>query len=84
MAVLTRETLAICDRLMLELTAMQERKVLELACRIHPGVTPEDIRNPQDFPDLAGSAEWNYEDGILTGIKSTHMALRARILESID
>ena len=69
------------DRLMLALIEQQERKVLELGRRIHPGLTAEDIRNPHDFPALMESAEWNFEDGILAGLRSAHMALRARLLE---
>ncbi len=71
------------DRLMLQMIAQQEHKVLEMASRLHPGVTPEDIRNPQDFPDLVGNPEWNFEDGILAGLKSAHMALRARLIEEM-
>jgi hypothetical protein len=66
---------------MLQLIAQQEEKVLELGQQIHPGLTPEDIRNPQDFPDLLESFQWNFEDGILAGLKSAHMALRAKLLE---
>jgi len=69
------------DQVMLQLIEQQEQKVLELGQRIHPGLTPEDIRNPQDFPDLLESFQWNFEDGILAGLKSAHMALRARLLE---
>jgi hypothetical protein len=69
------------DRLMLQLIEQQERKVLDLGQLIHPGLTPEDIRNPQDFPDLVESFQWNFEDGILAGLKSAHMALRAKLLE---
>ena len=69
------------DQLMLQLIDQQERKVLELGQRIHPGLTSEDIRNPQDFPDLLESFQWNFEDGILAGLKSAHMALRAKLLE---
>lgn len=79
----TRETLATIDKLMLEMIGQQEHKVLELARKIHPGVTSEDIRNPQDFPDLLANAGWNYEDGILAGLKSAHIALRAKILEAL-
>jgi len=68
------------DELMLELIGQQEHKVLALGQRIHPGLTPEDIRNPQDFPDLLESSQWNFEDGILAGLKSAHMALRAKLL----
>jgi hypothetical protein len=77
----SRATLAMVDRLMLELIDQQERKVLEMARGIHPGLTAEDIRNPQDFPDLLKSPEWNFEDGILAGLRSSHIALRAKLLE---
>ena len=83
MASATRETLSMVDRLMTELVECQERKVLDLARRIHPGVTSEDIRNPQDFPDLRDNPEWNFEDGILSGYRSAHIAMRARILEEL-
>lgn len=69
------------DELMLELIGQQERKVLALGQQIHPGLTSEDIRNPQDFPDLLENSNWNFEDGILAGLKSAHMALRTRMLQ---
>jgi len=69
------------DQLMLQLIEQQEHKVLDLGQRIHPGLTSEDIRNPQDFPDLLESFQWNFEDGILAGLKSAHLALRAKLLE---
>ena len=77
----SRETLEIIDRLMLAMIAQQEEKVLAMARRIHPGLTAEDIRNPNDFADLMASGEWNFEDGILAGLKSAHMAIRAKLLE---
>jgi|YelNatPaOPRAMG01_1025707.scaffolds.fasta_scaffold01288_35 hypothetical protein len=83
MASVTRDTLAIVDQLMLELVEYQENKVLAMARRLHPGVTAEDIRNPHDFPALRDNPEWNFEDGILSGYKSAHMALRAKLLELI-
>jgi hypothetical protein len=54
----------------------QRKKVLELARRIHPGLTAEDIRNPHDFPDL-DDPDWHFEDGVLTGIQSVQVVLRA-------
>ncbi|MDO8434463.1 MAG: hypothetical protein Q7S58_18870 [Candidatus Binatus sp.] len=80
----TPETLQLVDRLMLEMIAQQGDKVLEMARQIHPGLTTEDIRNPHDFPDLIQNGIWNFEDGILAGLKSAHMALRAKLLESIE
>lgn len=83
MAAFTRETLGAIDRLMLELIALQGKKVLDMANKIHPGLSSEDIRNPHDFPDLIADSGWNFEDGILSGFKSAHMALRAKIAEAL-
>jgi hypothetical protein len=83
MAAFTRETLGAVDRLMLELIVLQGTKVLDLANKIHPGLSSEDIRNPHDFPDLIADSGWNFEDGILSGLKAAHMALRAKIGESL-
>jgi len=65
------------DELVAELEALQRRKVLELARRLRPGLTLEDIANPHDFPEL-GDPDWQYEDGMLAGIQSVLAAVRAR------
>jgi hypothetical protein len=67
------------DRLETLLSAMEDlqaRKVLELARRLKPHLTAEDIRNPHDFPEL-DDADWHYADGILTGIQGVRTALAA-------
>jgi hypothetical protein len=56
--------------------ALQSRKVIELARRLRPGLTAEDIRNPHDFPELEDT-DWHFEDGQLAGIQSVVAALRA-------
>lgn len=61
------------------LEAMEENqrlKVIELARRLKPGLTAEDIRNPHDFPDL-DDPDWHFEDGQLTGIQSAMFAIRS-------
>jgi hypothetical protein len=65
------------EALLGELEALQRRKVLELARRLRPGLTLEDVLNPHDFPEL-DDRDWQYEDGILTGIESVLAAFRAR------
>ena len=60
-----------------ELIAQQDAKVLALARRIVPHLTPEDVRNPHDFPALLASPDFNYEDGILAGLRAAQIALRA-------
>ncbi len=54
----------------------QHQKVVDLARRLRPGLTAEDIRNPHDFPDL-DDPDWHFEDGQLAGIQSVRFALRA-------
>lgn len=55
---------------------LQTKKVLDLARRLKPGLTLEDVSNPHDFPEL-DDPDWHFADGILAGIKSVVMALRA-------
>ena len=64
--------------LLQELIEHQQNKVLKVAREIVPDATPEDIRNPQDFPDLVADTLFNYEDGILTGYLTLQTALRKR------
>ena len=59
-----------------EMEELQMQKVFDLARRLVPNLTMEDMRNPHDFPEL-GDTDWHYEDGILTGIQSVRTALAA-------
>ncbi len=52
-------------------------KVFELARRLKPGITHEDMRNPHDFPEL-GDNDWHFEDGVLSGIQAVLSAVRAK------
>ena len=66
------------EELIQDLIEHQQAKVLKVAREIVPDATPEDIRNPQDFPDLLADTLFNYEDGILTGYLTLQTALRKR------
>ena len=75
----TRPTTDDWDAIEHELVAIEElqtKKVVDLARRLKPGLTMEDVQNPHDFPEL-NDPDWHYADGILTGMKSVTMALRA-------
>jgi len=61
---------------LLAIEELQTQKVLDLARRLKPGLTMEDVQNPHDFPEL-DDPDWHYADGILTGIKSVTSAMRA-------
>jgi hypothetical protein len=63
-----------------ELVAYQQKKVLDLAQRIHPGLTEEDVRNIHDYPDVYGDPIFQFEDGQLAGFVAARIALKARLL----
>ena len=65
------------ERLLGDMATQQEAKVLALARRIIPNLTAEDLRNPHDFAPLVESADFNYEDGILAGLRAAAIAVRA-------
>lgn len=71
--------LAVLDRLLLQMIEQQEAKLLALARQAVPDLTPEDLRNPQDFAALVRDPVFNYEDGLLAGLRSAHMAVRAEM-----
>jgi len=69
------------EALLARMEELQARKVIELARRLKPGLTPDDIKNPHDFPEL-DDKDWHYEDGMLTGIQSVTTALRAHLRQT--
>lgn len=68
------------EKLISEMIEQQRIKVLRVARTIHPDLTQEDIMNPQDFPELMRNAKFNFEDGILAGLISAQIALRANVI----
>lgn len=73
----------IADVLLLldEMEEHQRQKVLELARRINPRLTSEDLRNPHDFPEM-DDPDWHFIDGQLAGIQAVRVALQQRLKES--
>lgn len=67
------------EQLLDEMVVMQRKRVLEHARRLNGRLTEDDVQQPQDFPELAGSPEWNYEDGLLAGFQSAQAAVRAQL-----
>lgn len=60
-----------------KLVETQRAKVLRTARELNPRVTPEDILNPHDFPELMADSTFNFEDGQLTGLISAQISLRS-------
>jgi len=55
----------------------QKKKLLSHARRIVPGVTSEDILQPNDFPKLENHPFFRYEEGILDGFQAVRAAINA-------
>jgi hypothetical protein len=72
------------DRILEEMIQSQRVKVLRVAREFSPQSTPEDIMNPHDIPALAGAATFHFEDGILSGLISAQVALRAGVLRPYE
>lgn len=70
---------AAIEQLLDEMVVMQRKRVLEHARRLNGRLTEDDVQQPQDFPELAGSPEWNYEDGLLAGYQAAQAAIRAQL-----
>lgn len=73
------EVLRLADALYDRMIEQQRAKVLRLAREAVPYVSSEDVMNPNDFPELKAHPTFDYEDGILAGLISAQMALRAEI-----
>ena len=65
------------EGLLVAMEDLQRAKVFELARRLKPNLTMEDMRNPHDFPELH-DLDWHFEDGVLSGIQGALSAVRAR------
>ncbi len=70
------QALAVLD----ELIAYQKKRVLELAQKIQPGVTEEDLRNAHDLPKIYPDPIFQFEDGQLAGYVAAKIALKARLI----
>lgn len=69
------------EAMLVQMEEHQIRKVFDLARRLKPGITHEDMRNPHDFPEL-DDIDWHFEDGTLSGIQGVLSAVRARMRET--
>lgn len=60
-----------------EMISQQRAKVLAVARTLNARLTGDDILSPLDFPELADDGRFNYEDGLLAGLLSARIAVRA-------
>ncbi len=67
------------ERVLDEMITHQRAKVLQLAREAVPHISPEDVLNPNDYPELKAHPRFDYEDGLLAGLLSAQMAIRAEL-----
>lgn len=60
-----------------EMAVRQKELLLQRGRQMIPTLTPEDILQPNDYPELEYHPGFRYEEGMLAGIRSVQMALLA-------
>jgi len=73
----------IIESILEAIACRHKNDLLVLGRRIVPSLTPEDILQPNDYPALENHHEFRYAEGVLAGIESVQMALRALRCELI-
>ncbi|MDP1835956.1 MAG: hypothetical protein Q8K75_08525 [Chlamydiales bacterium] len=72
------------ETLLQELVEGQQKRLLRLGRQFVSTLTPEDMLQPNDYPELEHNPAFRYEEGVLAGIQSAQMALRAHFNDSED
>lgn len=60
-----------------ELVEGQKKKILKFARQLIPDITPDDLLQPNDFPELEQHPIFRYEEGVLEGLLTAQMAFLA-------
>lgn len=55
----------------------QRTRLVELARRIAPRLSEDDLMQPHDHDEIASHPDFQFEDGILAGYLAVRAALRA-------
>jgi hypothetical protein len=63
---------------LMQMASVQRDKILALGRRIIPTLTPEDMLQPNDYPELENHPHFRYEEGILEGLLTVLAAVRAK------
>lgn len=65
------------DKLFDELIEQQQEKLYQVARRIIPNITHDDLLQPNDYPELELHPHFRHEEGVLDGLRIARTALRA-------
>jgi hypothetical protein len=60
-----------------QLVEAQREKLLSFSRQLIPHITPDDLLQPNDFPELEQHPLFRYEEGILEGLLTARMAYLA-------
>lgn len=69
------------EALLERIIGQQRDKVMTVALDILPHLQPEEIQDPQDYPEVAADPMFNHEDGLLSGLLSARAVLRSNIID---
>ncbi len=59
-----------------ELVDYQRQRLFVLGRQFVPNLTPDDLLQPNDFPELEANPIFRYEEGVLAGVQAAQIALR--------
>ena len=62
----------------------QRDKVRDVALDMLPHLSPDDLQDPHDHPEVSDDATFNFEDGLLAGLLSARMALRSTVFDGLN
>ena len=65
-------------KLLNQLIEQQQEKLYQVAKRIIPNITHDDLLQPNDYPELELHPHFRHEEGILDGLRMAEAALRVR------
>jgi len=71
------------EQILKQMVEAQKKKLFDIAKRLVPKITPEDLLQPQDYPELDSHPEFRYEEGVLAGLESTLSAFYANHREHL-
>jgi len=64
-------------RLLDDMIVQQRAKCLKIARRLNPRLTPDDLMNAFDWPEVNTNPQFLWEDGLLAGLQAAHAAICA-------
>ena len=62
-----------------EMVHQQKKKIILYSEKVVPHIIPDDLLQPQDYPELDFDPLFRYEEGLLHGLEAALAALRATL-----